>query len=366
MYIYYIIIGPGDTERVSYLESVGCVSGPKRTIDRANLYEDVLDVYREGDIVQEYPLFIKYEGEKAVDEGGVQRDMLSAFWAEAYTRLFEGAKTLTPMIHPGLDMTVFPILGRILSHGYLACGMLPVCIALPSLIGMVLGPSVAIPSKIIIESFADYVSDVERRSLKDALECNEPFTYTVRAELVNILSRFGCRQVPTHSNLRGLVEQVARYEFCAKPAAALALIHSGIPINHKPFWEQKSATDVQHLFYRMSVTPTKVLSMLEFSEATNELEERVCNYLTTMVGNMQVNELSLFLRFITGASVCIVPKVRVEFNALSGFGRRPIAHTCDCVLELPTSYTNYEDFYGEFKAIFDITKENFSWRMDAL
>ena len=197
----------------------------------------MLDVYREGDIVQEYPLFIKYEGENAVDEGGVRRDMLSAFWAEAYTHLFEGAKTLTPMIHPGLDMTIFPILGRILSHGYLACGMLPVCIALPSLISMVLGPSVTIPSEIIIESFADYVSDVERRTLKEALERNEPFTYTVRAELVNILLRFGYRQVPTHSNLRSLVEQVARYEFCAKPAAALAFIHSGIPLNHKPFWE---------------------------------------------------------------------------------------------------------------------------------
>ena len=76
----------------------------------------------------------------------------------------------------------------------------------------------------------------------------------------------------------------------------------------------------------MSVTLTKVLSMLEFCEIANELEEHVCNYLT-MVGNMQVNELSLFLRFITGASVCIVPKIKVEFNTLSGFGRRPIAHT---------------------------------------
>ena len=67
-----------------------------------------------------------------------------------------------------------------------------------------------------------------------------------------------------------------------------------------------------------------------------------------------------------GASVCIVRKIKVEFNSLSGFARHPIAHTCDCVLELPMSYTNYDEFRGEFKAIFDITKKNFSWRMDAL
>ena len=298
--------------------------------------------------------------------GGVQRDMLSAFWAEAYTHLFEGAKTLTPMIHPGLDMAVYPILGRIISHGYLSCGMLPVCISLPSLISMVLGPTVPIPSDIIIQSFADYVSDVERCTLKAALDSKESFSAAMRADLLNLLSRFGCRQVPTRSNLCALVEQMALYEFCAKPAAALSLIHSGIPLNHKRFWEDKSAADVHRIFYEMSVSPTKVLSILVFDNMTNDLEERVCSYLMTMIGNMQVSELSTFLRFVTGASVCIVPKIKVEFNALSGFARRPIAHTCDCILELPTSYMNYEDFRGEFKAIFDMTDETFSWRMDAL
>ena len=60
---------------------------------------------------------------------------------------------------------------------------------------------------------------------------------------------------------------------------------------------------------------------------------------------MQVTELRLFLRFVTGASVCILPKINV------GFAWRPIAHTCDSTLELPTSYSNYEDFFAEFKAI---------------
>ena len=136
-------------------------------------------------------------------------------------------------------MTIFPIIGRIVSHGYLACGILPVCIALPSLISMVLGPTVTTPASIITESFADYISDIERNTLKAALDSKAPFTSALRADLLNILSRFGCRQMPTPSNLHNLVEQVALYEFCAKPAAALALIHSGIPLTHKPFWEQE-------------------------------------------------------------------------------------------------------------------------------
>ena len=217
------------------MKSIECVFRLRHVIDRTNVYEDVVDMYREGEVVGEYPLYIKFQGEQAVDKGGVQRDMLSAFWAKVYTRFFEGAKTLTPMIHPGLDMAVYPILGRVISHGYLACGILPVCISLPSLISMVLGPTVPIPSDIIIQSFTDYVSDVEHCTLKAALDSKEPFSFAVRADLIYILSRFGCRQVPTRSNLCALFEQVARYEFCAKPAAALALIHSGIPLNHKAF-----------------------------------------------------------------------------------------------------------------------------------
>ena len=279
---------------------------------------------------------------------------------------FEGAKALTPMIHPGLDMSTFPIIGRITSHGYLACGFLPVSIALPSLISMLLGPTVTIPAEMIIQSFTDFVSDVERLTLNAALSSSTPFTPAVAKDLVNILSRFGCRIVPTFSTLSKLIEQVARYEFCSKPAAAIALVNSGIPLNQEPFWEKMSASDTHILFYEMAVPPSKVLSLLEFGVLTNESESRVCNYLTTMIGNMQVTELSLFLRFVTGASVCIVSKMNVDFNALSGFSRRPIAHTCDSVLELPTSYTNYDEFYGEFRAVLDTTNENFSWQMDAL
>ena len=47
--------------------------------------------------------------------------------------------------------------------------------------------------------------------------------------------------------------------------------------------------------------------------------------------------------------VLFVPQINVEFSALSGFGRRPLAHTCDIILELPSAYTNYEDFLWKFQ-----------------
>ena len=38
-------------------------------IVKNNVCKDVIDMYHEGDVVGEYPLFIKFKNEKAFDEG---------------------------------------------------------------------------------------------------------------------------------------------------------------------------------------------------------------------------------------------------------------------------------------------------------
>ena len=46
------------------------------------------------DILKEFPFRIRYEDERAVDTGGVCRDMFSAFWEEAHRKHFDGEKLL--------------------------------------------------------------------------------------------------------------------------------------------------------------------------------------------------------------------------------------------------------------------------------
>ena len=85
-------------------------------------------------------LSIKFSGAEALDYGGVQCDMYFSFWEIAYSKFFEGATLLVPMVYPHLDMTIFPI---IRSHfvPWLPCRWsLPVRISLPTLINMLLGP----------------------------------------------------------------------------------------------------------------------------------------------------------------------------------------------------------------------------------
>ena len=68
------------------LLSIGAKAGAKHTVQRCSLYDDVMNPHQSGEIIKESPLFIAYDLELAVDEGGVTRDMFSAFWEEAYSR----------------------------------------------------------------------------------------------------------------------------------------------------------------------------------------------------------------------------------------------------------------------------------------
>ena len=95
----------------------------------------------------------------------------------------------------------------------------------------------------------------------------------------------------------------------------------------------------------------------------NKAKERVFGFLIAYVGNMSIKTLRLFLRFVTGSSVRIGKKIRVEFNHLSGFARRPTVHTCDCILELPITYATSMDFAHEFD---HVLSSEYAWAMDVV
>ena len=104
-------------------------------------------------IVKEFPMRVKFDDERAIDAGGVARDMLSMFWEKTYMKMFDGGALLIPAVHHQVAMENFPTVGAILSHGYLVCGMLLARIAFPVLATCLLGPSTKICDKIIFYAF---------------------------------------------------------------------------------------------------------------------------------------------------------------------------------------------------------------------
>ena len=338
--------------------------GATHYLKRGNIFEEVLQLYQANEeLLHETPFKVAFVGERAVDLGGVCREMYSAFWEEAYTRLFDGSGLLIPITHKKAVMQTFSTLGRILSHGYLECGYLPCRIAFPSLASICLGTQIEIPDELLLSAFADFISPIEASFIKECFAIKgSTFSSLCRDKLISILSRFGTREISSPSNIREQCTEAAYREFMSKPMAAISAIHSGIPQIHKGFWNAITVDDLYKLYSSLTASPAKVVDMLVEPVAANPAQERVFGYLVQYIGSMKISEVQRFLRFVTGSSVCLTGGITIEFNGVSGLGRRPFGHTCPNTLEISSNYSTYLDFATEFNCV--LNDNEYAWIMD--
>ena len=131
--------------------------------------------------------------------------MFSGFWEAAYQKAFDGSTLLVPAVHPQVDMSTFPLLGTILSHGYMAWGFIPVRVVFPVIAAVLIGPSVQLPSSMIVDSVLDYLSTYEQATVREALRAIEnrptcPFSPAILNPLIALLSRLnlGVAVFPRH------------------------------------------------------------------------------------------------------------------------------------------------------------------------
>ena len=96
----------------------------------------------------------------------------------------------------------------------------------------------------------------------------------VKADVISILSQLVCREIPTSEKLANLIEGIAQFEFCCKPVAAMSMINSGIPQQHREFWKGLGVNGINKLYNSLVATPDKVLGLLD-AFCVNLAEERV-------------------------------------------------------------------------------------------
>jgi hypothetical protein len=63
--------------------------------------------------------------------------------------------------------------------------------------------------------------------------------------------------------------------------------------------------------------------------------------------------LKKLLGFCTGSDLVVqdIKNINVEFQHMEGLWRRPIAHTCGCVLKLSDNFLNFPEFRSEFNHV---------------
>ena len=359
--MFYLV----DTKRLEFVRRICPVKPTLSHLIRRNMvYDDVMELFCNENALREFPLRISFQVEMAFDSGGVSRDMFSAFWETAYCRFFEGACLLTPNLHATTDMSVLPLLGQIISHGFLVSGYMPIRVAFPCMAGILLGPMTHFSSSLLIEAFSESLCSYEAGIIKEALETST-FSTDLQTKIVTILSRYGSRVCPsTSAHLRVQLLNVGKYEFLIKPMAAISSIYSGICDEEKQFWRKFSVDELHSLYLSLSATAEKVLNIIDEPVDSNSNQARIFNYLLQYIGNMRNDEVRQFLRFTTGSSVLLAERISVIFNAQSGLFRHPIGRTCACTLELPSTYASYLEFEQEFKSI--LMNDKHTWGMHAI
>ena len=91
----YLVEKERRKEFIVHLPGIHC--GDVHEVQRNEVFKNVLELYcNNPQIVSEYPFRAKFLDEKALDIGGVSRDMFSAFWVDAYIRAFDGCNSLVP------------------------------------------------------------------------------------------------------------------------------------------------------------------------------------------------------------------------------------------------------------------------------
>lgn len=108
--------------------------------------------------------------------------------------------------------------------------------------------------------------------------------------------------------------RVAWHEFLTKPLGALHALHSGIPTIHYEWWKRFSVERLFSLYKSLNATPQQVIKKLKEPVVMEPDEARVFGYITSSMGNLPLDELTSFLRFVTGSSSLIPDDISVTFN----------------------------------------------------
>lgn len=199
---------------------------------------------------------------------------------------------------------------------------------------------------VLFESLLLYLSQSERDLITTALQ--EDLDGDGQDELLDLLDRLGVKMVPSRDNLKAVLLQIAHKQIIQQPKYALDNISAAARL---PLMTTITTTaKLQVLYEEKKPTCRKVLKMIKSSPAT-PAENQALRFLQQYIRGLDEMGLRRMLRFVTGSDVICVAEMEVIFTSLEGLARRPVAHTCGSVLELPYTYNSYPELRVEMENV---------------
>ena len=198
-----------------------------------------------------------------------------------------------------------------------------------------------------MDSFLAYVSKDEKEVITAAVKCD--LNEDQQEDWIDFLDRFGCRRIPKEEERKAVILEIAHKEMIQvaqyvtdswrKPCKDL--------LKHPDF---ASGNSLEELYNKGKPTVKKVLNLLA-AEPSNNLQRDALSYLKRYIRGLEEERMTKFFRYCTGATMICVEHIEVTFTDLDGSARRPVAHTCGPLLELPSTYQSFLQFREEMNNI---------------
>ncbi|XP_046568862.1 uncharacterized protein LOC124277256 [Haliotis rubra] len=282
------------------------------------------------------------EMEVAEDNGGVMRDALVEFWDSFFEQCC--LRRVCNCFHSLFRMEVAELLPVSIAKSFMAC-----CIY-----GMDIFSTT---KESLIPEYLSFLPCSEAGILKASLE-----GHFEEEDVIDVLIVHECRVLPTKETLKRLIGEIAHKEMVQQPMYVKGAWFDKMTLLGFSLGE----TSLDSLYDSLRPNNRKVMKMLSFPDDMSLQQKSTSEFLRKYVRELEKDDLSQFLRFCTGANLCITDgyghqkPIYIRFTTLSGLARRPVAHTCGQVLELPGQYDNFLDFRKDFNTIL----ESGVWVMD--
>ena len=118
----------------------------------------------------------------------------------------------------------------------------------------------------LIQSFIEHVNIWDSTLLKACYQKvnsgSRCFSPAVSSDLITMLSKFSCRQMPSPLNFKSILADIARHEFLVKSLGALYSLNGGIPDSHRKFWNEVTIERFLCVYYALHATAAKVLKVI--------------------------------------------------------------------------------------------------------
>ncbi|XP_049325043.1 uncharacterized protein LOC111189939 [Astyanax mexicanus] len=313
-------------------------------LHRVNLLEEMIAQFKDSALLK-HSLRYTFIDERGADHNGVSRDVYAAFWTQLLDHTAEGEDLRVPSLCPKWQEKEWKSIGRILLKGFQDHGYFPCRLSPAFAVSLIFGEN-EVSDDVLFESLLQFVSQSDRKLITTALK--EDLSEDDQDELIDLLDRLDVTALPTRNNLKGILLKVAHKQLIQKPRYAcekMSLI-AGASL-------KEAFVNTQHvllMYEDKKPTTKKLLKLLEASPST-QAENQSFRFLKQYIRGFDDVGLRRMLRFMTGSDVVFVDKIDIMFTSADGLARRPVAHTCGPVLELPWTYASYPELRTEFDGI---------------